>query len=370
MRTCQAMGRKYTSRSRVAVAVAEPGRWTVRASSFSSRSVGDYSLSLDAADLVFEDSLGTGDQRQKDGQYLDTYVFQGAAGDDVRIHLVGAFDTVLMLFDSNGDLVAENDDYEVGTLGYSAIVEVLQSTGEYRVMVTSYEVGETGDYTLIVRSGRREAAMNRAGASDSAAPGLVQQAPEREWITHEWITGEYRSDDRRRGGLDYGYQYASYRGSTVVVSVTCFNRELPAEVYAERGQEPGIQASVRPLPGELVPLEGELYVKTRQYLARRVGQTYDPEDNDGLGSIELPVETVHAEWDGGRHSTSHEAIETLDDWLFSDGTLKSPREFVRDLRRRRVVRLTVELPLIGETVSEVVSLRGSNRAISQLPCVP
>ena len=109
-----------TYRSQLDVAVSETGRWTVHATSFEPGSTGRYTLLLDVRvagrdllDRPVEGSLARGDQRLKDGRYSDAHVFQGTAGDRVTVDLrAEELDPVLMLFGPDGDLVAENDDYE------------------------------------------------------------------------------------------------------------------------------------------------------------------------------------------------------------------------------------------------------------------
>ncbi len=176
-----------TQRSRLDVAVAETGRWTARVTSFEPGSTGRYTLLLDARmpevrdllDRPVEGSLARGDQRLKDGRYSDTHVFEGTAGDRVTVDLraAGGFDSVLMLFAPDGDRVAENDDHE-GSRDHSRIQVELESSGEYRVVVTSYEADETGSYALsvIADAAAREAApavrreQGRLEPGDSETP--------------------------------------------------------------------------------------------------------------------------------------------------------------------------------------------------------
>ena len=192
-------GRK---RSGVEVAVTETGRWTVRVSADEPGSTGRYRLRLEARapegrtllsppvegspaeagrraiDVATaepwpwssywhwrpleppegrtllvpptEGSLARGDQRLKDGRYADTHVFQGAAGDCTTIELGTAdgFDAELMLLAPDGELVEENDDDE--GFWHARIQVELESTGEYRVLVTSSAGRRTGSYVLRV----------------------------------------------------------------------------------------------------------------------------------------------------------------------------------------------------------------------------
>ena len=198
-----------THGSRLEVAVSETGRWTARVTSFEPGSTGRYTLLLDARvpeirdllDRPVEGSLARGDRRLKDGRYSDTHVFQGTAGDRVTVDLRAAegFDSVLMLFAPDGDLVAENDDYE-GSPDHSRIQVELESTGEYRVLVTSYEANETGPYELSViadvtaREARPEVRreQGRLEPGDSDARGRYVDE-----YTAEWTQGERYAVDLR-----------------------------------------------------------------------------------------------------------------------------------------------------------------------------
>ena len=198
-----------THRSRLEVAVTETGRWSARVTSFEPGSTGRYTLLLDARvpevrdllDRPVEGSLARGDQRLKDGRYSDTHVFQGTAGDRVTVDLRAAdgFDSVLMLFAPEGDLVAENDDYE-GSPDHSRIQVELESTGEYRVVVTSYEADDTGSYELSViadvaaREARPEVRRERGRLEPGDSETRGRYVDE---YTAEWTQGERHAVDLR-----------------------------------------------------------------------------------------------------------------------------------------------------------------------------
>ena len=195
--------------SRLEVAVTETGRWSVRVTSFQPGSTGRYTLLLEARgpavrdllDRPVEGSLTRGDHRLKDGRYSDTHVFQGAAGDRVTVDLRAAdgFDSVLMLFAPDGDLVAESDDYQ-GSQDHSRIQVELESTGDYLVVVTSYGANETGSYELSVTvdvtapeesaTVRREQGRLELGDSDARGRYVDE-------YTAEWSQGERYAVDLR-----------------------------------------------------------------------------------------------------------------------------------------------------------------------------
>jgi thiol-disulfide isomerase/thioredoxin len=76
------------------------------------------------------------------------------AGQAYVIDLVSKdFDSFLRLLDPSGKQVAEDDDG--GGFPNARIVHKAASTGEYKIIATSYD-GKTGDYTLTVRQGSAE----------------------------------------------------------------------------------------------------------------------------------------------------------------------------------------------------------------------
>ena len=197
-----------TSRSRLEIAVTETGQWTVRATSFAARSTGTYTLRLEARwapevrDLLnrtVEGSLTSDDQRLKDGRYSDAHVLQGTAGDRVTVDLraMDGFDPLLMLFAPAGDLVEKNDDYQ-GNMDHSRIQVELESTGEYRVLVTSYAPEETGNYELSITGGATSVQRERG----SLEPGDPEaRGRYRDEYAMEWSQGERYSVDLR-GNFD------------------------------------------------------------------------------------------------------------------------------------------------------------------------
>lgn len=93
--------------------------------------------------------------------YFQTYKFTGAANDIVALSMTrisGNLDTLLLVFDPNGQIVADNDDIVAGNVTDSAINNPplrLAVDGTYTVMATRYgkEFGGTaGQYELVMSS--------------------------------------------------------------------------------------------------------------------------------------------------------------------------------------------------------------------------
>lgn len=92
-------------------------------------------------------TLGEGDTTLGQGEFADIYRFQGRRGQSVGFGLVsGDFDAYLVMIGPD-DFSAENDDIEAGTT--NAYLEVtLPADGQYGVLATSLNGGETGAYEL------------------------------------------------------------------------------------------------------------------------------------------------------------------------------------------------------------------------------
>lgn len=95
--------------------------------------------------------LESGDRTlESDGSYYDPYPLNGSAGQQVRIELTSTdFDTYLVLLDPNGQVVGENDDR--GQRDSNSVLNVrLERSGEYKIIVNSYDSRGRGSYALTV----------------------------------------------------------------------------------------------------------------------------------------------------------------------------------------------------------------------------
>jgi len=149
------------------VAVDEAGTWEVLATSHAPGSKGAYSLDVTVHDeggvpqtpgvllnvlRTERGALEAGDGTLRSGEYVDRYGFVGRAGARVAVDLrSSAFDPYVILQYPDGEQL-DNDDWE-GARDHARIEAVLPVDGMYRVLVTSYAVGETGAYTLTLAPG-------------------------------------------------------------------------------------------------------------------------------------------------------------------------------------------------------------------------
>jgi len=165
--------------SRIETALAETGVYEVIVTSYEPGEVGDYELIIEQADgtsiqpsreaatLTVGRStngrLESIDLEAETGEFRDLYVFDGTAGERVRIEMSSDdFDTFVALTTPDGDII-DNDDFE-GSTARSVVELELPASGRYRVAATSYSAGETGEYRLLVdsRSGPSSASVRAA----------------------------------------------------------------------------------------------------------------------------------------------------------------------------------------------------------------
>lgn len=107
--------------------------------------------------------LESGDRPRSGGGYQDVWEFDGRANMDVLIEMhSGDFDSYLEVRDSEGAIVAENDDSGDGQ--DALILTRLRQGGRYRVIARSYGDGESGGYyELTLSLGGEVARPGRVG---------------------------------------------------------------------------------------------------------------------------------------------------------------------------------------------------------------
>lgn len=143
-----------TTRSSLVWEIEKSGTYTVYVTSYEAGENGSYSISMDVAESIeFEDreergTLSGTDTTLDSGEFYDSYSFVADAGDDVQIDLrSNDFDTYLIVVPPEGEQL-ENDD--ASSTSHSAVQLSVEEFGQYRVLVTSYESGEVGDYLLTI----------------------------------------------------------------------------------------------------------------------------------------------------------------------------------------------------------------------------
>jgi hypothetical protein len=142
-------------RSLLWLELTQKGDYTVYVTSFESGESGPYEVDISIQEavaafepIVEQGTLKRGDELMATGEYYDTFEFIGSPGQRIHIELASSdFDTYLILVPPEGDQ-QENDDGD--SRSQSVIDAQLSAYGPHQVIVTSYEVGESGDYSLSI----------------------------------------------------------------------------------------------------------------------------------------------------------------------------------------------------------------------------
>ncbi len=114
-------------------------------------------------------NLQTGDQTLNSGEFADLYNQNVDRGETIVVEMSSSqFDPYLILRPPGGGTQVDNDDFE-GDRTRSRIEYVATQGGNYEVIATSYQPGESGDYGVTIEVG--EGIGGGAGTGDTGAPG-------------------------------------------------------------------------------------------------------------------------------------------------------------------------------------------------------
>ncbi|GAB5535367.1 MAG: hypothetical protein Rubg2KO_16160 [Rubricoccaceae bacterium] len=93
-------------------------------------------------------TLATGDETLESGEYMDAYEVLVREGQWLRAEVIsGDFDPYFIILDPTGNQT-DVDDSSLGNRSMTKAITQAAEGGEWRIVVTSYEPGESGDYTL------------------------------------------------------------------------------------------------------------------------------------------------------------------------------------------------------------------------------
>lgn len=136
-------------------------------------------LSQPAAAQQRIDASGTlqrGDSTLESGEFYDSYTIDVRAGEQIDVRATSTeFDPYLIVRGPADDLRWENDDEGDGSV-QSRVNETAPVTGRYRVIVTSYQPGESGRYQVSGGPTRQAGNQGRGngGGTQPATPAVRQ----------------------------------------------------------------------------------------------------------------------------------------------------------------------------------------------------
>jgi hypothetical protein len=161
------------------------GQWTIYATSFSPSSTGAYTGSVDVVSIGGNDDGGEGDPfsgrldrddetRPGTGEFYDERTFEVEAGQQIMVDMHSSdFDTYVIIESPSGERWS-NDDWQ-GDMTWSHLEVVADVSGQWRLVTTSFQPGEYGDYTgqLAIAAGRTGGGTYPfAGELDASDPTL------------------------------------------------------------------------------------------------------------------------------------------------------------------------------------------------------
>ncbi|MGD2166498.1 MAG: caspase family protein [Gammaproteobacteria bacterium] len=202
------------SHSSLTWTIEKSGTYKVYVTSYEAGESGSYSLEMDVMDAVAianreeRGALTQSDTMLESGEYYDSYSFIADGDSRIQIDLrSNDFDTYLIVVPPEGDQL-ENDDAD--STSHSAVELAAGAFGQYRVLVTSYEQGETGDYLLTITQ-----AADGDHSSIDAAP------PPRQIVVDSSTEGSLETSDSRLGDGEYSdvFSFDAQAGQAVRVEL-------------------------------------------------------------------------------------------------------------------------------------------------------
>lgn len=277
------------SRSLVSLELTESGRYDVTVTSYREGETGGYTLSIDvgassaiAARIERDGRLESGDETLTTGEFVDTYEFEGSPGQHVAIDLrSAAFDTYLILKDPAGEQTENDDSDDGGGVGHSAIEADLTEAGTYRVLVTSYESGENGAYSLTI---------DPTAVRDHGAPAARDV---RTLTVGGPVAGELDAGDPTFDGGEYydTYVFDGAEGETVRIELSSTELDTYLGLVTPSGEEIANDdfagATERSVIALTLPEAGRYRVQATSYGAAETGR-YRLELT--TGAADIPVE--------------------------------------------------------------------------------
>jgi plastocyanin len=153
------------SDARVRLTLPEDGEYVIRANSLEGGETGAYTVALRAftppptprpqairVGQTVSGQLSDSDAQADDDSYYDAYVYEGRAGERLRITMRSPdFDAFLSVGQGTGEEFESIQTDDDGGGGTNAMVEItLPRAGTYVIRANTLTGGETGSYTLVV----------------------------------------------------------------------------------------------------------------------------------------------------------------------------------------------------------------------------
>ncbi|MGH7650594.1 MAG: hypothetical protein ACREMS_02000 [Gemmatimonadaceae bacterium] len=163
-------------------------------------------------------TLATSDCPSPDGSYVDIYKVTIPTSGGYTFSQSATWDTYVLLADSTGRVVAENDDIDASTT--NSAVKALIPAGNYFLIANSFDTRVTGDYTL-------SSASVSPSIENCEDPFVVRSVATAQTLsTTDCLNNGFYSDD--------SFVFLS-AGQTVTVSMSSTDFDAYIEIYSRNG---------------------------------------------------------------------------------------------------------------------------------------
>ena len=162
-------------------------------------------LSASASAQTYTGRLSSGDETLSSGEYVDEYSVTARQGEVVTATVTSqSFDTYVIIKSASGEQ-EEDDDCTDGETTRSCAEMVADRTGRVRILVTSFQPGETGDYRVVIGVADGSGASPRpteSGASLGPGDDTLQSGEYYDEVTIRLEAGERRRIEMRSAAFD------------------------------------------------------------------------------------------------------------------------------------------------------------------------
>ena len=162
-----------------------------------------------AAGQSLTGELSANDAQRRSGKYEDVFTIQGRRGERLDLRLVSSdFDPLLLVTGPGGFNLTNDDEEGQSESVNSRLVIEFPADGAYRVGVSSFRSGETGNYRLQAATPAANVAVTRP---QNATPIRIGQS----------VNGRLTESDGRRAAGEYSdhYRFTARRGDRVRISL-------------------------------------------------------------------------------------------------------------------------------------------------------
>jgi len=138
--------------TRLTMPIGADGPYQIVVTSLNAHEKGDYILGLNIIDDLYQDfvsgTIEAPDKTLEENHFYDEFEVKISKGEHITAALISPdFDTLMQITMPDGKILS-NDDFVEGQLGLSKLEFDAEIGGTYKILVTSTEIGEVGEYRL------------------------------------------------------------------------------------------------------------------------------------------------------------------------------------------------------------------------------